>query len=298
MARESPTPESTRYMRESLFAGALRDSLGPLLTTEELTRKELVIDKQLIKIIQMVCKEGHLQKALDCAALLHHTPSFDGAAKIASFYQLLGLKEKIEQLKDNRLTKDRLEQHRSDRSSWSKHSRPIAVPVPRQSNEDHSRATFLNGEETTARRRPLQLATPLPSDETPTSTFTSRREIDPDVELDEPSFFGDPELDADSGKRKREETLSPDDNDSQFAELPSEQSVSKKRVLTSGGASVLVEPPMRTGKSHSFCNYNLLTSATSYSGKPLCKETATEACFNDYSCFGAPPFFTQNKLLL
>ena len=103
-----------------------------------------------------------------------------------------------------------------------------------------------------ARRRPLQLATPLTSDETPTSTFMSRPEIDSDVELDESSFFGEPKPEADGGKRKREETLPPDDNESQLSELPSEQSVSKKRVMTSREASALMEPPIRPSELHSF----------------------------------------------
>jgi chromosome transmission fidelity protein 4 len=76
------------------------DALGDADAPEELRRRELALDKELLQLIQSACKADRLPRALDLVRLLHHTPSFDLAMKVADFYHLRGLREKMQLLKD------------------------------------------------------------------------------------------------------------------------------------------------------------------------------------------------------
>lgn len=92
-----------------MLLDVLRDGLADdELTTDELSRRELTLDKALIQLIQVACKEDRPARALDVARLLHHVASFDMAVKVAGFYHLIGLQEKIRALKDDREDDDRL----------------------------------------------------------------------------------------------------------------------------------------------------------------------------------------------
>ncbi|TBU37864.1 hypothetical protein BD309DRAFT_973062 [Dichomitus squalens] len=128
-AKESPLEE--QFARETLLLDILRDSLGDDLTTPELAVRELALDKALIQLIQHACKTDRLARALDLARLLHLTPSFDAAVKIAGFYHLIGLQEKIEALKEERADADRLEGLRERRRQAQADFAPIpAMRLP------------------------------------------------------------------------------------------------------------------------------------------------------------------------
>ncbi|PIL34239.1 hypothetical protein GSI_03950 [Ganoderma sinense ZZ0214-1] len=127
--KEGPLEE--QFARETLLLDILRDSLGDDLSTSDLATRELALDKTLIQLIQHACKSDRLARALDLVRLLHHTPSYDAAAKIAGFYHLIGLQEKIELLKDDREDADRLEGLRDRRRQIQNDFAPVpAMRLP------------------------------------------------------------------------------------------------------------------------------------------------------------------------
>jgi chromosome transmission fidelity protein 4 len=90
----------------------VRDKLGEELTTTDISRRELEQDK---KLINTACKDDKPSRAIDWVRMLNHTQSFDGAIKVAGFYRLVGLKEKFELLKADRLGEGRPEKAREKR---------------------------------------------------------------------------------------------------------------------------------------------------------------------------------------
>ncbi|EIW62718.1 uncharacterized protein TRAVEDRAFT_112621 [Trametes versicolor FP-101664 SS1] len=128
--KEAPLEE--HFARETMLLDILRDGLGEdELTTDALAARELALDKELIQLIQHACKTDRLARALDLARLLHLTPSFDMAIKVAGFYHLLGLQEKLEALKADRAADDRLEGLRDRRRGIADDFAPVpAMRLP------------------------------------------------------------------------------------------------------------------------------------------------------------------------
>lgn len=120
--------------RETLRLEVLRDALGSDSTSDAISSKELELDKEIIQLIQNACKNDKLPRVLELAKMLHHAPSFDMATKVAGFYHLIGLQEKIEILKQDRENgdDDPRETARKQRSQWKRDS--AAVPPPRELN--------------------------------------------------------------------------------------------------------------------------------------------------------------------
>ncbi|RPD78202.1 hypothetical protein L226DRAFT_551036 [Lentinus tigrinus ALCF2SS1-7] len=123
--KEAPLEE--QFARETMQLDIIRDGLGEELTSDTLAARELVLDKALIQLIQHACKTDRLARALDLTRMLHHTPSFDAAIKIANFYHLIGLKEKMEALKEEREGLDRLEGLRDRRRQIDSDFAPISA---------------------------------------------------------------------------------------------------------------------------------------------------------------------------
>ena len=65
-----------RLATDTLHLDALRDALGPdELTSNEISTKELGLDKVIIQLIQNACKNNKLPQPLDLVEMLHHTTS-------------------------------------------------------------------------------------------------------------------------------------------------------------------------------------------------------------------------------
>lgn len=99
------------------------DALGDEDPPEEVLARELALDKELVQLIQSACKNDKLPRALELTRMLHHTSSFDMAAKVAAFYRLVGLQEKMQALKE-----DRVASGRPRPRDWARNYDPVLPP--------------------------------------------------------------------------------------------------------------------------------------------------------------------------
>jgi chromosome transmission fidelity protein 4 len=92
-----PTLEE-RHLRLSILHSLLEDSVGARTSVEgrmELSRKETEIDRTLLPLIQLACKDEKASKALELVKLLRKRASLEYAGKIAVKYGLKNLADKI-----------------------------------------------------------------------------------------------------------------------------------------------------------------------------------------------------------
>lgn len=68
---------------------------GSNAAKDEISTIEVSRDKELLQLVQAACKADKLQRALDLTRLMHSLNSMEAAAKIAAFYHLPGLQEKM-----------------------------------------------------------------------------------------------------------------------------------------------------------------------------------------------------------
>lgn len=111
------------FARESMHLRITRDALGDEDPPDELLARELALDKELVQLIQTACKNDKLPRALELTRMLHHTSSFDMAAKVAAFYRLVGLQEKMQALKE-----DRVASGRPRPRDWARDYDPVLPP--------------------------------------------------------------------------------------------------------------------------------------------------------------------------
>jgi chromosome transmission fidelity protein 4 len=102
-----------------------RDALGDEDLPDEILARELALDKELVQLIQTACKNDKLPRALELTRMLHHASSFDMAVKVAGFYRLIGLQEKMQALKDDRIARGERRQRRRD---WARDYDPVLPP--------------------------------------------------------------------------------------------------------------------------------------------------------------------------
>lgn len=93
---------SCRYIRESLFVSHRKDGAPPddYSLKSSLAREELAADKHLLQIIQTFCKADRLEAALDAVILLSQSASLNAAVKIARFFDLPALTERVELIQE------------------------------------------------------------------------------------------------------------------------------------------------------------------------------------------------------
>lgn len=78
----------------------LRDSIDLSLSPDAeleytLKQRAVILDKELLQLVQGACKADNLQRALDLTRIMHNPATIEAAAKIAGFYHLPGLQERI-----------------------------------------------------------------------------------------------------------------------------------------------------------------------------------------------------------
>lgn len=115
-------------MRDAIILGWMRDALGSALSSDDIAARELEMDKEMIKLLQPAIKERQLQRANDLVRLLNHINSLDTASKLAEYYHLVGLQEKIKAWKEWREENDDPDEERDQRRSWARGVQPIGAP--------------------------------------------------------------------------------------------------------------------------------------------------------------------------
>jgi chromosome transmission fidelity protein 4 len=154
------------FARESMHLQITRDALGDEDPPDEVLARELALDKELVQLIQTACKNDKLPRALELTRMLHHTSSFDMAVKVAAFYRLVGLQEKMQALKE-----DCAASGRSRPRDWARDYDPVLPPhlPPADVPRSGSRAFQDFGPPSAVHRPGLTRATPglppLPKDD-------------------------------------------------------------------------------------------------------------------------------------
>ncbi|KAG6856291.1 hypothetical protein H0H87_005774 [Tephrocybe sp. NHM501043] len=212
-------PKEELIERELLLSQIALDSLDDELTTDDILQRERTMDKEFIIMIQAACKADNIPRAIELTKLLHNVVSFDSAMKIAEFYHLVGLREKIGLLKaDREENEDRLVAARNKRRRWLKPDPPLREVQTTSNNfGGSSRGDLLSDvRPPPAIDRPRLARVTAPVVET--TRYSSVAPSQPPI--DTPSFKEDLESPASTsgdGKRKRTDL---DDFDSSFQTPP------------------------------------------------------------------------------
>ncbi len=108
MYHESGPELITSLIRGNIQLTTLRDTLidSPVSDLEYTIReREVALDKEMLQLVQAACKADNLQRALDITRLMYNTGTIEAAAKVAAFYHLPGLQERIHAVKAEKESK-------------------------------------------------------------------------------------------------------------------------------------------------------------------------------------------------
>ncbi|KAK4049727.1 DNA polymerase alpha accessory factor Mcl1 [Microbotryomycetes sp. JL201] len=110
-----------KYLRETMFVTHRRDGAAP--DDEELkssiARQELETDKTVLLLVQSACKADRLEAALDAVLMLSQPASVAAAAKIAHFYNLPSLEDRIELVKEAKTGMRSFENDNKREGKWA-----------------------------------------------------------------------------------------------------------------------------------------------------------------------------------
>jgi chromosome transmission fidelity protein 4 len=106
----------------------------------EVNKLEVSQDKELLKLVQAACKADKLQRALDIVRIMNNPKTIEAAGKVAAFYHLPGLQEKIGIIRE--ATEDK--KRRKERAGRNESYRMVAreTPVPSYASPVPSRAAL------------------------------------------------------------------------------------------------------------------------------------------------------------
>lgn len=121
------TPLEEAALRTSLLANATRDAraatgdmnLGPAglpADRADPVAQEIEADKALLQLIQLACKADRYARALDGSRALHSEATLDAALKIASFFHLPSLADRLELVRAPLAVRKELEEETTDRA--------------------------------------------------------------------------------------------------------------------------------------------------------------------------------------
>ena len=92
-SRLCPHDANNSAIRGEMSISLLQDAPSP--DEYLIKQRQVSLDKELLQLVQGACKADNLQRALDLTRLMHNSGSVDAAAKIAGFYHLPGLQERM-----------------------------------------------------------------------------------------------------------------------------------------------------------------------------------------------------------
>lgn len=162
------------------------------------------MDKEMLQLVQGACKADNLQRALDVARLMHHSASIEAAAKVAAFYHLPGLQERIQDVKGEKEKEKREKKREATRASEKSYryssppqekatSRQFTDFAPRTANRRSFAGAGVNRDSTPAASYPpstfipetpgLEVdATPAPGIEEDTALSDMKRKREKEVD--------------------------------------------------------------------------------------------------------------------
>lgn len=93
--------------------------------------REVALDKELLQLVQGACKADNLSRALDITRLMKNPATVEAAAKVAGFYHLPGLQERITAVKGE---KERERRQTAMRGPDSRRDREHVAATPNGSH--------------------------------------------------------------------------------------------------------------------------------------------------------------------
>ncbi|KAI0256176.1 WD40 repeat-like protein [Lactifluus subvellereus] len=224
--KDAPLEEQQVFARESMHLQITRDALGDEEVPDDILARELALDKELVQLIQTACKNDKLPRALELTRMLHHTSSFDMAVKVAAFYRLVGLQEKMQALKE-----DRLARGRPQRRDWTRDYDPVLPPrlPPAEIPRGESRAFQDFGPPAPVHRPGLARATP---------SLPPPPKDDVHAWNDDYAVASGPSVPSGESKRKRA-----DDDGVAYGDVAQPDSIKRRAVEDDGYAAPPAQKP-------------------------------------------------------
>jgi chromosome transmission fidelity protein 4 len=177
-------------------------------------QKEVALDKELLQLVQGACKADNLQRALDLTRLMHNPASVEAATKIAGFYHLPGLQERMAGVKGVVDRKRRRVQEAPRRIEYISNGqgqgngtgekKGFTDFAPRNNRRSFGGKVRIDRDSTPAQPTATGNGTYIPE--------TPRTEIESTPAFEEPDSYPSPDV-----KRKREETESVVGDEENFA---------------------------------------------------------------------------------
>ncbi|KAJ6586903.1 hypothetical protein DFH09DRAFT_910436 [Mycena vulgaris] len=198
MPFRSENKAEEKIERDTLILEILRDALDDQITNDDISKREQLMDKELVLLIQNACQNENIPRAVELAKLIHNARFLDSVIKISQFYHFNGLTERIQTLKQIREEgEDRLILARDKRKQWTRPDplpRPLSTPTDSISSRPKPFQDF--GPPPVVSRPGLAPAIPIKE----TTRYTANTSIDLASKPTEFSPSSPPE-----NKRKRDE---------------------------------------------------------------------------------------------